>query len=483
MGVKVSKRESTSVKRSDSRRRTSAASQKHTKSKLYLELFKFYNIGNQIGSGHFGIVREGTRVTISERFAMKNSPLSLPKLAIKSIPRMTNVYKSAILEKEIKVLKYVSHPYILRYVDLIREEFSVSIVTELCPSCTLQNVIQRKGKLDESEAADLIQKLLLAVNYLHLSGISHRDIKPENVLVGGIDDLEYPKLIDFGLSRFIDKKVPFSSNVGTPLFMAPEMRSGKYNQACDIWSLGVTAYFLITGKYPFTGKFKEGLFEAIKTQNINFEEDCWEGVSDSAKDLVSKLLTKDPKKRITAEKALMHPWVRRETSYSNPLATRRIKPVEYNCRFQKEAFRVLSRVVPSHKLVDLSKDFLQLDVFKKGFIDLASLKASPETFKTASKDFIKLTGSKKGRLEYFDFIRINLKEFIDEDSLKLAFKMFDLDNDGCLSPEDIKFYFEFNEEEFSEEDLEDLRTTLGLSEDFLLTLEEFRSLVSTSTLL
>ena len=71
MGVKVSKRESTSVKRSDSRRRTSAASQKHTKSKLYLELFKFYNIGNQIGSGHFGIVREGTRVTISERFAMK----------------------------------------------------------------------------------------------------------------------------------------------------------------------------------------------------------------------------------------------------------------------------------------------------------------------------------------------------------------------------------------------------------------------------
>jgi len=101
----------------------------------------------------------------------------------------------------------------------------------------------------EREAAHIMKRLLRAINHCHASGVVHRDIKPENIMIG--KDGEY-KLIDFGLSRRISNKNSTMSTIaGTPYYMAPEVIDGDYTSMCDIWSLGVLLYVLVSGYLPF----------------------------------------------------------------------------------------------------------------------------------------------------------------------------------------------------------------------------------------
>lgn len=102
---------------------------------------------------------------------------------------------------------------------------------------------------NESEAAVIMKKLLRAINHCHASGVVHRDIKPENVMIGRDGEI---KLIDFGLSRRVsDKYTTMTTIAGTPFYMAPEVLDGEYDSQCDIWSLGVLLYVLVSGYLPF----------------------------------------------------------------------------------------------------------------------------------------------------------------------------------------------------------------------------------------
>jgi calcium-dependent protein kinase len=107
---------------------------------------------------------------------------------------------------------------------------------------------------NESEAAQIMKKLIRAVNHCHASGVVHRDIKPENIMIGRDGEI---KLIDFGLSRRVaDKYSTMSTIAGTPFYMAPEVLDGEYDSSCDIWSLGVLLYVLVSGYLPFQGETK-----------------------------------------------------------------------------------------------------------------------------------------------------------------------------------------------------------------------------------
>jgi len=114
--------------------------------------------------------------------------------------------------------------------------------------------------LKESDACDIISKVVLAVNHCHANNIIHRDIKPENIMYGKDGEI---KLIDFGLSKILDTKKVMNTIVGTPYYMAPEVIKGVYDKKCDIWSIGVLLYTLVSGYLPFTGKNRFVVYDKI----------------------------------------------------------------------------------------------------------------------------------------------------------------------------------------------------------------------------
>merc|ERR1712157_93819 len=152
----------------------------------------------------------------------------------------------------------------------------VHIVTELCRGGELFDEILKRAKLgkqnsdalspcfDEATAVPIIRSLLEAVSYLHKHDIVHRDLKPENILFVEKDDLSRVKLIDFGLSmRHKLGAPPLESIVGTSYYMDPALLRGAYDRSCDMWSVGVIAYLMLSGRPPFNGPSDDAIFKKI----------------------------------------------------------------------------------------------------------------------------------------------------------------------------------------------------------------------------
>lgn len=145
--------------------------------------------------------------------------------------------------------------------------------------------------------------------------IVHRDIKPEHFLLStDKKDTQRIKLIDFGLARKHVKGSPLMTTfTGSPSFVAPEVIAQKYDHMCDLFSTGVTAYFLLTGMLPFDGATDEDTFQLISLGEFQFPSSSIH-LSDDARDFVTKLLKTNPSKRMTAEEALDHPWLKKDAT-------------------------------------------------------------------------------------------------------------------------------------------------------------------------
>lgn len=262
----------------------------------------YYIFPTVLGEGRYGSVRECTHLNTKQYYAVKSIKKS--KIHISH------------LQRELYLLSKINHKNIIRLVDVFEDAEFVHIISDKCDGGELFDMIVRRttdvGCFDEVEAATIIKSLLEAVSYLDWKGIVHRDIKPENILfVNDYDDDLSIKLIDFGLSRRHQKGDAYMHEcLGTPYYMAPELVKGKYDQSCDIWSVGIVAYIMLCGYPPFNGETDLDIFEAIKQANFKFPSRSWKHVSPEAKDFIKCLLRKDPRKRFTAEEALKHPWIR-----------------------------------------------------------------------------------------------------------------------------------------------------------------------------
>lgn len=158
------------------------------------------------------------------------------------------------LKYEIEILSTIDHPNIIKLYDVYEDNKYIHLVFEYCSGGDLFDEIASRGHYSENEAAGLIWKMLLSINHLHSVGICHRDIKPENFLFDSKLSTKELKLIDFGLSsKFGEKNQHFKSVVGTPYYIAPEVIRGNYTKSCDIWSVGVILYLLLSGTLPFPG--------------------------------------------------------------------------------------------------------------------------------------------------------------------------------------------------------------------------------------
>ena len=174
--------------------------------------------------------------------------------------------------------------------------------------------IIEKEYFSEQETARFFKQVLTALNYCHSNNIVHRDIKPENFLFFGNDESSDLKIIDFGLSRILsgNKNQKMKTNAGTPYYISPEVLAGNYDLSCDLWSAGVMLYAMLCGYPPFYGDDNNEILAMVQKGKFDFDGEEWDDVSADAKDLINKLITK-PERRLTAEEALQHRWIRNLT--------------------------------------------------------------------------------------------------------------------------------------------------------------------------
>ncbi len=182
--------------------------------------------------------------------------------------------------------------------------------------------IAKKKTFSEHEAAHIIQTIASAVRYMHSIGIVHRDLKPENLVFCDKSPDSVLKITDFGLAKYLVRSSSLSSMnsiVGTIGYMAPEILRGDiYGPEVDLWSIGVILFVLLCGYPPFYDPSPSGLFGQIRKGAYCFAEPHWNHISQDAKFVVFRLLAVNPKDRMTLEELLDHPWVKGNSSPSQP---------------------------------------------------------------------------------------------------------------------------------------------------------------------
>ena len=214
-----------------------------------------------------------------------------------------------MLFNEINNLKDLDHPNILKMYEFFEDEKRYYIVTDICKGGELFDEIVARGKFSERDAAMLMKQVLSCINYCHKNSIVHRDLKPENILLEQNKEFDQIKIIDFGTSLVFDENKKLDEKLGTPYYIAPEVLAKNYGAKCDIWSCGVITYIVLSGIPPFNGASDQEIMKKVKIGKFSFSDPIWASISDSGKDFITKLLTKDQDKRPSAEEALQHPWI------------------------------------------------------------------------------------------------------------------------------------------------------------------------------
>ena len=203
------------------------------------------------------------------------------------------------------------------------------------------------------------------------------DIKPENIMYGEGHEI---KLIDFGFA--IPKKKGSMDIAGTPYYIAPEVLTGNYGTECDIWSLGVCIYQLLSGKMPFDGNSQDEVFDKIQSGKFHmpghFSDDC--------KDLLNRMICLDPQKRITAREAIDHPWIKKGDDFGRQMSQiddtdkvlheeiiESLKQYRGVSMLKKAAMNVLVKHLQPQEIQRLRLEFEKVDADFSGFLEVQEL--------------------------------------------------------------------------------------------------------------
>nr|XP_005988341.1 PREDICTED: calcium/calmodulin-dependent protein kinase type II subunit alpha isoform X2 [Latimeria chalumnae] len=256
-----------------------------------------YQMFEELGKGAFSIVRKCMKVMTGQEYAAKI--INTKKLSARDHQK---------LEREARICRLLKHPNIVRLHDSIAEEGHHYLVFDFITGAVLCCNSRCRSYSFRSHC---IQQILEAVLHCHQMGVVHRDLKPENLLLASKLKGAAVKLADFGLAIEVegDQQAWFGF-AGTPGYLSPEvLRKDPYGKPVDLWACGVILYILLVGYPPFWDEDQHRLYQQIKAGAYDFPSPEWDTVTPEAKDLINKMLTINPAKRITAAEVLKHPWI------------------------------------------------------------------------------------------------------------------------------------------------------------------------------
>lgn len=393
-----------------------------------------YKILELIGHGKFGIAYKAER---------RDAPGEL--VAIKVMKKNSYLDKEAIRE-EIKLLEGLTHPNIVNYCEEIEDGPYMFIITEYCSGGELIDYITSKPTFNESDVADIINKLLCALDYCHSKNIAHRDVKPENIMYSSNDDQAELKLIDFGLAKRSTDSLGYQTIVGAPYYVAPEVIEGEYTKACDIWSTGVLLHLLLSGSVAFAGKSTVDVFRSITKGHVNLETSAWDKVSPPAKNLLLKLLDTDEAKRLTAAEALQHRWFKEVKTFTPELnlldnsVITLLKQYQGIVKFQRTCLYTIVSNLEEEEITKLATTFHKADKESTGYITIKNLvKAFHNSHPNINiTNLIPLVEVQR-QINYGELVALalNVKQFLVQEQLWELFQCFNAGN-GYLSVESMK---------------------------------------------
>ena len=353
--------------------------------------------------------------------------------------------------KEIQILKNLDHPNILKCFEIFEDELKYYVSTEYCPAGDLFGEICKLKKFTEAQASNIMFQLLSALIYCHDKCIIHRDLKPENILLMEKGDSLSIKVADFGSSCILDPECKLSGCFGSAYYLAPEVFSNNYNEKCDIWSLGIIMYILLTGRPPYPGKESKVIMKSVKETPFIITPYKVVGVTSVAVDLMKKLLIIDANERISAREAILHPWIQTYRDASDPgidLLLNNLK--DFNCQYKlKEAVHIFlaSQVVTHEEIKNVKKAFQKLDIDGDGKITREELIGEYRKFMKiedagvlADQIIGKLDQDKDGNINFTEFLvscNQNQKH-LSYENLMIAFEMFDVDGSGTITADEIR---------------------------------------------
>eukprot|EP01017_Pseudomicrothorax_dubius_P002737 TRINITY_DN10205_c0_g1_i2.p1 TRINITY_DN10205_c0_g1~~TRINITY_DN10205_c0_g1_i2.p1 ORF type:complete len:620 (+),score=120.06 TRINITY_DN10205_c0_g1_i2:131-1990(+) len=260
-------------------------------------LVRKYSRGKLLGKGGFAKCYEITN--------HETKRLLAAKIICKSTLIKTRARQKLI--SEIKIHRSLNHSNVVQFEHVFEDQDNVYILLEMCSNQTLNELIKRRKRLAEIEVQSYVSQIISGLKYLHANRVIHRDLKLGNLFLSEKMEL---KIGDFGLATKLELEGERKRTVcGTPNYIAPEILENKngHSYEVDIWSLGVIIYALLIGKPPFETPDVKTTYKKIRMNNFSFPDHV--PISDSAKNLITRILVLDPTQRPTLDQILQDPFL------------------------------------------------------------------------------------------------------------------------------------------------------------------------------
>jgi len=412
--------------------------------------------------------------------------------ALKSIilDQVTNDTFVKELRNEIDILRTLDHPNICKAIETYEFKNQVYLVLELCSGGDLYG----RDPYDEVQARHIVHSILDACTFLHRKNITHRDLKYENIMFASPTSPNV-KIIDFGLSKKYSQNEILSQTVGTVYTMAPEVIKGKYGELCDVWSIGVIAFMLLSSSVPYFGKSRLDVVKRIMDGRVSFKSRRWKDVSRQAKDFVTSLLVNDANHRPSCSDALIHEWFKgRKVSRANPnfspsqvvssaVMDRVQATIQTFAGYTK--LKKLALYVIAHKSSADEIGFLQqlfrnrFDVEKDGVISLDEFKEALSVYSYTNDELeamfhaIDIDGGDS--LAYSEFLAATIEAHgsIEEGRIAEAFDRLDDDDTGYITVSNLT---DFLGKEAPKEFINEIIEEADVSKDHRIDYDEFLGL-------
>lgn len=399
-----------------------------------------YSLGDKIEDDKFASIFRCKQKSTGLRFIAK-------MYNTKSV--QPNVVKSFL--QEARMLQQADHPNIIKVVDIFQDENNATIITEHCKGGDLLERVKQSDDITENQIANYIKQIASALTYLHSKKITHRDLRPEVCEFLGKEHDSCLKIVDFGSCKHFEKNLRILERVGSPYFMAPEVVIGNYNSKCDVWSLGVIMYILLSGSPPFSGRSENEIMHSVLSTELQFEGKTWKKVSNEAKALLQKILVKNPEERISAKEVLRDYWIKTRTEGNAPDNHLISKTLENISKFSTESKLqkatlsfIVSQIMSSDEVGTLQKIFKEIDKNGDGLLSRREIrKALEDNTKFSDEDIAQLIEKvdldRNDKVNYSEFLAatVNWEKEMSRERLEKAFRALDSDHSGKISKDEL----------------------------------------------